>query len=91
MITLSVRLQEMITMCTDTTAEKILELVRVLPDDSALEVLDFAAFLQSRINHNHDETAYLMREPANKERLLQSIENIKSGNNIQQHELLPDD
>ena len=77
-------------MCTDSTAEKILELVRVLPDERAMEVLDFAEFLQSKIEQEHDETAYLMNEPANRERLLQSIKNIQSGNNIQKHDLLPD-
>lgn len=79
-------------MCTEPTAEKILELIRALPEKKALEVLDFAEFLQSRTNvEQHDETAYLMREPANRERLLQSVRNIQSGNNIQKHELLPDD
>lgn len=55
-------------MFTESTAKKILELVRTLPDERTLEVLDFAAFLQSRLEH--DETAYLMKEPANKARLL---------------------
>lgn len=78
-------------MCTESTAEKILELIRALPEKKALEVLDFAEFLQSRTNVEHNETAYLMKEPANRERLLQSVRNIQSGNNIQKHELSPDD
>lgn len=35
-------------MCSETTAERILELVKALPEHLALEVLDFAEFMHWR-------------------------------------------
>lgn len=35
-----------------------------------------------------NETAYLLRSPANAERLLQSVEDVRLGVNLQVHELI---
>ena len=35
-----------------------------------------------------NETAYLLRSPANAERLLKSVEDVKLGINMQEHELI---
>jgi antitoxin YefM len=35
-----------------------------------------------------NETAYLLRSPANAERLLQSVKDVKLGINLQEHELI---
>ena len=43
------------------------------------------------IQRSEEETAYLLKEPANARRLLVSVENSRLGRNIEQHELLPDD
>lgn len=40
---------------------------------------------------DEDETAYLLQEPTNASRLLESVENLKLGCNIEQRELLPDE
>ena len=45
----------------------------------------------ARIQASEDETAYLLKSPANASRLLESLENLRAGRNIEQHELLPDD
>ena len=43
------------------------------------------------IQRSEEETAYLLKEPANARRLLESVENLRLGRNIEQYELLPDD
>ncbi|MEI7868058.1 MAG: hypothetical protein WCI11_09195 [Candidatus Methylumidiphilus sp.] len=43
------------------------------------------------IQRSEEETAYLLKEPANARRLLESVANLRLGRNIEQHELLPDD
>jgi len=43
------------------------------------------------IQRSEEETAYLLKEPANARRLLESLANLRLGRNIEQHELLPDD
>jgi len=43
------------------------------------------------IQRSEEETEYLLREPANARRLLESLANLRSGINIEQHELLSDD
>ncbi len=43
------------------------------------------------IQQSMDETAYLLQEPANARCLMESIENLRAGCNIEQRELLPDD
>lgn len=35
-----------------------------------------------------NETAYLLRSPANAERLIQSVEDVRLGINLQEHELI---
>ncbi len=42
-------------MCTKATAERILEAVRDLPEEEALEVLDFAEFLKTRRQREDQE------------------------------------
>ena len=37
-----------------------------------------------------DETAYLLQEPANAQRLMESMANLRAGCNIELRELLPD-
>jgi hypothetical protein len=76
-------------MCEQTTIDRLCEIMRDMPEESVAEVLDFAEFLKAR--HGQDETAYLLREPANARRLLDAAANIRAGRNIQERELLPDD
>ena len=42
-------------MCSEATAERILEAVRDLPEEEALEVLDFAEFLKARRQREDQE------------------------------------
>lgn len=58
------------------TAELIYSKAKVLPEAEAQEVLDFVEFLQSK-RRGEEETAYLLRSPANARRLLASVENIR--------------
>ena len=45
-------------MCTEATAERILELLKAMPEEEAREVLDFAEFLQvKRHRENEEESA----------------------------------
>lgn len=76
-------------MCEPATLTRLNEVMRDLSEDSAREVLDFAEFLKTR--RGEDETAYLLREPANARRLLEAVKNIRAGRNIEARELLPDD
>lgn len=76
-------------MCTQATLSRLCEIVHAMPEESAVEVLDFAEFLQTRRGQN--ETAYLLSEPANARHLLEAVANIRAGRHIQERELLPDD
>ena len=76
-------------MCEQSTLSRINEVMRDLSEECAREVLDFAEFLKTR--RGEDETAYLLREPANARRLLKAAENIRTGVHITARELLPDD
>ena len=62
-----------------------------LPEPEAREVLDFMTRLKTNHQRGEDETAYLLREPANARRLLEAVANIRDGRNIEVRELLPDD
>lgn len=73
------------------TAELIYQEAKALPESDAQEVLDFVEFLKAKRQRGEDETAYLLREPANARRLLKSVENIRAGKGITVRELLPDD
>lgn len=73
------------------TAEIIYQEAKGLPESEAREVLDFLEFLKAKRQRGEDETAYLLREPANARRLLEAAENIRNGTNITVRELLPDD
>jgi len=42
-------------MCTDATAERVLELIKAMSEDEALEVLDFAEFLKARRQRDDQE------------------------------------
>ncbi|MFM8332399.1 MAG: hypothetical protein ACKN9T_11980 [Candidatus Methylumidiphilus sp.] len=52
-----------------------------------LSIEEYEALLS--IQRSEEETAYLLQEPANARRLLESLANLKAGRNIEQHELLP--
>ncbi|HHJ39139.1 MAG: hypothetical protein AXA67_11420 [Methylothermaceae bacteria B42] len=78
-------------MCSEETTEKIIEVVRELPEEEAREVLKFIEFLRFRRLAGEDETAYLLKEPANRRRLLEAVENIRKGQHVEAKELLPDD
>lgn len=75
----------------NTTADLIYQEAKDLPEPEAQEVLDFVAFLKARRGRGKDETAYLLKEPANARRLLEAVANIRSGRHIEERELLPDD
>ena len=75
----------------NTTADLIYQEAKDLPEPEAQEVLDFVAFLKAKRGRGEDETAYLLKEPANARRLLEAVANIRSGRHIKERELLPDD
>ena len=54
-----------------------------------LPIEEYEALTHAR--YSEDETAYLLKEPENARRLLESLANIRAGRHIEQHELLPDD
>jgi len=78
-------------MCRQETAERICELTQDLPEEDAREVLNFIEFLRFKRLAGEDETAYLLKEPANRHRLLEALENIRQGRHVEAKELLPDD
>ncbi|RMD69086.1 MAG: hypothetical protein D6819_07855, partial [Gammaproteobacteria bacterium] len=61
--------------------EKIVELLKDMPEEQAQEVLDFAEFVYAR--HCLDETAYLLKDPANRQRLLEAVANIRAGKHVE--------
>jgi hypothetical protein len=60
------------------TAELIYSKTKVMPDTAAREVLDFVESLKAKLR-SENETAYLLREPANARRLLAAAANIRAG------------
>jgi hypothetical protein len=72
------------------TAELVYQKARTLPEVEAREILDFMEFLKAK-RRGESETAYLLQEPANARRLLAAVENIRSGQCIEERALLPDD
>jgi hypothetical protein len=73
------------------TADVIYQKTKDLPEAEAREVLNFVEFLEAKLRRGEDETAYLLKEPANARRLLKAAANIREGRNIETRELLPDD
>ena len=49
-------------MCSEATAERILKTVRGLPEEEALEVLDFAEFLKARRRREDQEDVSSARD-----------------------------
>lgn len=78
-------------MCEETTLKRIIQKVRDFPEEDATEVLDFVEFLEIKRRRGQDETAYLMREPANARDLLEAVRELREGRGYQVRELLPDD
>lgn len=73
------------------TAELIYQEAKNLPEAEAREVLDFLEFLKAKRQRSEDETAYLLREPANARDLLEAVRELREGRGYQARELLPDD
>ncbi|KOR28724.1 hypothetical protein TI05_16365 [Achromatium sp. WMS3] len=72
-------------------AQLIYQEAKDMPEFEAQKVLDFMKFLKSKHMSLEDETAYLMREPANARDLLEAISELRDGRGYQSRELLPDD
>ena len=62
-----------------------------LPEPEAREVLDFMTRLKANHQRGEDETAYLLREPANARDLLEAVRELRERVSFQPRELLPDD
>lgn len=73
------------------TAELIYQEAQDLPEPEAQKVLDFVAFLKTKHQRGGDETAYLLREPANARDLLEAMRELRERRQFQLKELLPDD
>ncbi len=73
------------------TAELIYQEARDLPEAEAREVLDFVEFLKAKQRRGENETAYLLREPANARDLLEAVKEIEEKRGYQLRELLSDD
>ena len=74
-----------------TTAELIYQEIRDLPEPEAREVLDFVGFLKMKLQRGEDETAYLMKEPANARDLLKAVQELRDKRGFSPRELLADD
>lgn len=74
-----------------TTAELIYQEIRDLPEPEAREVLDFVGFLKMKLQRGEDETAYLMKEPANARDLLEAVQELRDKRGFSPRELLADD
>lgn len=72
------------------TAELIYQEAKDLSEADAREVLDFIEFLKAKRKRSEDETAYLLREPANARDLLAAVQELREGRGLQQRELLSD-
>ena len=73
------------------TAELIYQEAKTLPEAEAREVLDFVEFLKAKRQRGEDETAYLLREPANARDLLEAVKELRERRGYSVRELLPDD
>ncbi len=73
------------------TAHLIYEEAKDLPEALTKEVLDFVQFLKAKHQHGEEETAYLLKEPANARDLLEAVEELRERKGYQVRELLPDD
>ncbi|CAK0767902.1 DUF2281 domain-containing protein [Gammaproteobacteria bacterium] len=73
------------------TAELIYQESSDLPETEALKVLDFVAFLKAKYQRGEDETAYLLRDPANAKDLLEAVRELRGRKQYEPRELLPDD
>ena len=65
----------------------LLEAVRTLPSESQRAVLSYALFLRHQEAARHgvvetDETEYLLRSPANREKLLAAVADVEAGRNV---------
>ena len=72
------------------TAELIYQEAKSLPEAQAREVLDFVEFLKIKLRREEDETAYLMREPANARDLLEAVQELRERRGYTPRELLDD-
>lgn len=72
------------------TAELIYQEAKSLPEAQAREVLDFVEFLKIKLQREEDETAYLMREPANARDLLEAVQELRERRGYTPRELLDD-
>jgi hypothetical protein len=59
------------------TAELIYQEAKDLPEADAREVLDFVEFLKAKRRRGEDETAYLLKEPANARDLLEAVRELR--------------
>ncbi len=73
------------------TAHLIYEEAKDLPEPLAKEALDFVQFLKAKHLRGEEETAYLLKEPANARDLLEAVEELRERKGYQARELLPDD
>jgi hypothetical protein len=73
------------------TAELIYQEAKNLPEADAREVLDFLEFIKAKRQRGEDETAYLLREPANARDLLEAVRELREGRGYHARDLLPDD
>lgn len=69
------------------TEAALLEAVRALPSEGQRAVLSYAQFLQHQEDARQaaietDETDYLLRSPANREKLLAAVADVEAGRNI---------
>jgi hypothetical protein len=63
--------------------KQFVEELENLPEVMQVEVLDFVQFLKAKMD-KQDTTEYLLSNPTNKQRLLDSITDLQAGNSIQQ-------
>ena len=71
----------------DETETTLLETVRALPAEDRRAVLSYAQFLQHqgdtrRAAPETDQTEYLLRSPANREKLLAAVADVEAGRNL---------
>lgn len=76
------------------TEATLLETVRALPSESQRAVLSYAQFLQHqedarRAATEADETEYLLRSPANREKLLSAVADVEAGRNLVEPDQAP--
>jgi hypothetical protein len=72
------------------TAELIYQEAKNLAEAEAREVLNFLEFLKAKRQREEEETAYLLREPANARDLLDAVRELPEGWGYQARELLPE-